>query len=114
VVPDRSFLEVTMRTSHRLLAVPTLALIPLLALAADKGADKGKMPESDPFGRYTVDQVERRLGKPSVYVFDANDAETYAKNHVPGAVRVNHKDIPENVLPADKDATLIFYCANEL
>ncbi|HKB08186.1 MAG TPA: hypothetical protein VKF61_07915, partial [Candidatus Polarisedimenticolia bacterium] len=63
-----------MRTSHRFLAAPTLALLPLLALAADKGADKGKMPESDPFGHYTVDQVERRLGKPSVYVFDGNDA----------------------------------------
>lgn len=103
-----------MRTSHRLLTVPALALVPLLALAADKGAHKGKMPESDPFGRYTVDQVERRLGKPSVYVFDGNDPETYSKNHVPGAVRVNHKDIKESILPADKDATLIFYCMNEL
>jgi hypothetical protein len=103
-----------MRKSQRLLAVPALALVPLLALAADKGADKGKIPESDPFGRYTVDQVERRLGKPSVYVFDGNDAETYAKKHVPGAVRLNHKDITDSVLPADKDATLIFYCMNEL
>ena len=99
-----------MRTSHRLLAVPALVIVPFLALAADKG----KIPESDPFGRLTVDQVERRLGKPNVYVFDGNSPETYAENHLPGAVRLNHKDITAAVMPADKDATLIFYCMNEL
>lgn len=73
-----------------------------------------KMPEPDPFGRFTVDQVERRLGQPSVYVFDDNPADVYAKNHVPGAVSLDPKDVKEGVLPADKNATLIFYCMNEL
>jgi hypothetical protein len=79
-----------------------------------RAADKEKMPESEPFGRFTVDQVERRLGRPNVHVFDGNRPETYVENHLPGAVRLNSKDIKEGVLPADKDATLIFYCMNEL
>jgi len=77
-------------------------------------ADKPKMPEPEPFGRFTVDQVERRLGRPNVHVYDGNSPKTYAENHLPGAVNLNSKDIKEGVLPADKDATLIFYCANEL
>jgi hypothetical protein len=92
-------------------------LAPCLGLALDprfQAAAKEKIPESDPFGRLTVDQVERRLGRPSVYVFDGNTSETYAENHLPGAVRINHKDITASVLPSDKDVTLIFYCMNEL
>jgi hypothetical protein len=102
---------------HRLLAVPAFVLAAFLAL--DLGpqalaAGKEKMPESDPFGRFTVGQVERRLGKPNVFVFDGNSPETYAENHLAGAVRLNHEDITAGVMPADKDATLIFYCMNEL
>ena len=79
-----------------------------------RAADKSKMPEPEPFGRFTVDQVERRLGQANVHVYDGNSPETYAENHLPGAVRLNSKEIKEGVLPPDKDATLIFYCANEL
>lgn len=77
-------------------------------------AGKRKVPESEPFGRFTVVQVERRLGQPNVHVFDGNSPETYVEDHLPGAVRLNSKDIKAGVLPADKDATLIFYCMNEL
>jgi len=77
-------------------------------------AGKEKLPESEPFGHFTVNQVERRLGQPNVHVFDGNTAETYVEHHLPGAVRLNHKDITARVLPQDKDATLIFYCMNEL
>ena len=102
---------------YRLLLVAALVLAPSLGLAVEPqppGADKEKIPESDPFGRLAVDQVERRLGRPNVYVFDGNTPETYVENHLPGAVRINHKDITASVLPKDKDATLVFYCMNEL
>jgi hypothetical protein len=79
-----------------------------------RAAGKHKMPEPEPFGRFTVDQVDRRLNQPNVHVFDGNRPETYVENHLPGAVRLYSKDIKEGVLPADKDSTLIFYCMNEL
>jgi hypothetical protein len=101
--------------SWRRSQVVVAAFVLAFALAPQARADKkGKMPEPDPFGRFTVDQVERRLGQPNVHVFDGNPAEIYAENHVPGAVHLNSKDIKEGVLPADKNATLIFYCMNEL
>ena len=31
-----------------------------------RASDKSKMPEPEPFGRFTVDQVERRLGPATV------------------------------------------------
>ena len=106
-----------MLTWRRFLLVSTFVLAPSLGLvvgAQAHAAGKEKIPESDPFGRLTVDQVERRLGRPNVYVFDGNTSETYAEKHLPDAVRINHKDITASVLPQDKDATLIFYCMNEL
>ena len=92
-----------------------LALVLALGIASRvHAAGKEKIPESDPFGRFTVNQVERRLNQPNVYVFDGNSPETYVEHHLPGAVRINHKDITASVLPANKDATLVFYCMNEL
>ena len=107
-----------MPSRRRFLSVAALALtLPLnLAIAAGPGAG-GKeeaKPEPEPFGRFTVDQAARRLGRPNTFVFDGNKEETYVEHHLPGAVRLNHKDITPQVLPADKDATLIFYCMNEL
>jgi len=95
---------------HRLL---TLAALVLAASFCPAAAGK-KIPESDPFGRLAVDQVERRLDRPDVFVFDGNPPDVYAANHLPGAVRVQHQDITVSVLPRDKDATLVFYCMNEL
>jgi len=95
-------------------AVVAALLLALAVVPKARPADKGKMPEPEPFGRFTVDQVERRLGQPNIHVYDGNRPETYAENHLPGAVRLNSKDIKEGVLPADKDTTLIFYCMNEL
>ncbi len=91
----------------------TVANAPRAIAAGKKAADKEEKIEPEPFGHYTVDQVARRLGHPNTYVFDGNTADVYAKNHLPGAVRLNHKDITPEVLPADKDAMLIFYCMNE-
>ena len=91
-----------------------VATLVLSGVSISRAADKKKMPESERFGRFTVDQVERRLNQPNVHVFDGNPSEIYAENHLPGALRLNSKEIKEGVLPADKDGTLIFYCMNEL
>ena len=54
------------------------------------------------------------LGRPNVFIYDGNSPETYATGHLPGAVNLYSGDIKEAVLPADRDATLIFYCQNSL
>ena len=58
-----------------------------------------------------MDEVEKRLGQPGFAVFDANVPEVWEKNHLPGAVYVTGKDLAR-LLPADKQVTLVFYCAN--
>jgi hypothetical protein len=106
-----------MQPSRRVLVVAAIVLTPFVNLATvprAHAAGKKEVPESDPFGRFTVTQVERRLGQSGIYVFDGDSPETYAEHHLPGAVRLNHKDITTGSLPQDKDATLIFYCMNEL
>ena len=104
-----------MRLWRQPLMVLAVLLLAFASVTSIRAAEKEKkMPEPDTFGRFTVDQVERRLGQPNVYVFDDNPSDVYAENHLPGAVRLDSKDIKEGVLPADKNATLIFYCASEL
>lgn len=61
----------------------------------------------------TLDEVQARLGQPGVHVFDANPREMYDVKHVPGARWVEWNHVTEADLPADRGATLIFYCALE-
>ena len=91
-----------------------IAVLALLLVPTARAAGKSEKNAPEPFGRFTVDQVERRLGQSEVHVFDGNPPEIYAKNHVPGAMHLNTEDIKEGVLPADKNSTLIFYCMSEL
>jgi rhodanese-related sulfurtransferase len=59
----------------------------------------------------TVDQVAARLREPGFHVFDNNSPARWKRSHVPGAINVNAYDYPPEVLPADREATLVFYCA---
>ena len=65
----------------------------------------------EPFGRLSVDEVEKLLGQKDVRIIDVNGEEVYAKAHLPGAVRL---DLPAVVgaLPADKALKLVYYCKN--
>jgi rhodanese-related sulfurtransferase len=65
-----------------------------------------------PFGELTVQEVAQRRSQPNVYVFDNNTPERFKRGHVPGAKWVSASRVSESDLPADKSATLIFYCAN--
>ena len=42
-------------------------------------------------GELKVDGVSAMLGKPGVYVYDANNQARFDKEHVPGAVHVSSK-----------------------
>lgn len=48
-----------------------------------------------------------------VAVYDSNGPERYAQGHIPTARHVGHDQVTAAVLPADRAARLVFYCANE-
>jgi hypothetical protein len=62
----------------------------------------------------SADEVDAALAKPgSLYVFDANPKEVFDSGHVPTAKWVPFDKVTADMLPQDKNAKLIFYCANE-
>ena len=67
----------------------------------------------DGFGELTVDQVAAKLKAKNTYFFDCNDRDSWKGAHVPGAKFVDYDNLQPKDLPADKKATLIFYCMNE-
>ena len=76
--------------------------VPLVARGSDEG-----------FGSLTPQEVSAKLKQKNVYVFDNNAPEVYAEAHVPGAKWLHPSEYNARSLPADKSATLIFYCHNE-
>jgi 3-mercaptopyruvate sulfurtransferase SseA len=86
----------------RTLAIAAIASAALVALPA---------AAAEPFRMASMDEVQRMLGEKDVAVYDANPAEVYAKNHLPGA-RFVGRDFGAKTLPADKATRLVFYCSN--
>jgi rhodanese-related sulfurtransferase len=98
-----------------LVALP-LCLAPA---CAEKGKDQSHSgAKAEAFKRMTVDEVaakveEAKAGKIKFYVFDNNSKDRFSKSHVPTAAWVSSDSIKATDLPAEKDATLVFYCASE-
>jgi hypothetical protein len=67
----------------------------------------------EPFGRLSPVEVQQRLTQANTFVYDNNSRSTFDRGHVPGAKWVDHSNVQASDLPADKTATLIFYCAND-
>jgi rhodanese-related sulfurtransferase len=59
-----------------------------------------------------IAEVEARMGKPGVHLYDANLRSIFDRYHLPGARWVSFDHVTEKDLPSDRQATLIFYCAN--
>jgi rhodanese-related sulfurtransferase len=78
----------------------------LVAVAAFAGANK-----AEPFSMVSMDEVEKMLGQPDVYVVDANPEEVFKQNHLPGARWWRSAPLAK-LLPAEKDRRLVFYCAS--
>ncbi|HTS85137.1 MAG TPA: rhodanese-like domain-containing protein [Usitatibacter sp.] len=55
-------------------------------------------------------QVEAK----QVNVYDVNSSQSWQKAHVPGARHLDSTTFTESDLPADKNASLVFYCGNPL
>ena len=107
-------------TLARFLTSATLALS-LAACAHHRSAPQCDKPCSDcpdaekkeAFGRLTVQEVSALVARNAASVFDDNHEERYKAGHVPGAVWLSYDAVTADKLPADKDRTLVFYCANE-
>lgn len=78
-----------------------------LAAAAAWASNKDKG-----FGELSVAEVAKRRTEPGFYIYDNNYKEAFAKGHVPGAKWLDPREMTAKDLPADKEATLVFYCAN--
>jgi rhodanese-related sulfurtransferase len=85
----------------------TLIAALLLTLPLVAGADEPS------FKSLTPQEVNAKLKQKNVYVFDNNSPDDYQKAHLPGAKWVTPLDYDAKALPADKSATLVFYCHNE-
>ena len=59
----------------------------------------------------SVAEVAARLGEPTFFVFDNNGAGRWRRSHVPGAKNLNAYLFEASALPADTNATLVFYCS---
>ena len=78
-----------------------LFVVPLVAHGSGEG-----------FGSLTPQEVFAKLKQKNVYVFDNNAPEVFRDAHLPGAKWLHPTEYDAKLLPADKNATLIFYCAN--
>jgi hypothetical protein len=88
-------------------AATILAAAAALAATAVRAAE----PQREPFALASVDEVERLLGKPDVFVVDANPEDVFRKHHLPGARWWRSRPLAQ-LLPADKARRVVFYCAN--
>lgn len=91
-----------MRRVLRLAAAGLLWLVSAGTLAAP----------AEPFQILSTEQVSKLVGAPGIHLIDFNGPGVYAKAHLPGAVLRTYADLDRGNLPADKDATLVFYCKN--
>lgn len=58
----------------------------------------------------TPAQLAALLEKPAVFIYDCNEADMYTEAHVPHAELTVYDAITADKLPADHNATLVFYC----
>ena len=88
------------------LSLRSLAALLVLAVCTQVHAREG-------FGRLTVEEVASKIGQKDVFLFDNNGRDSWVKGHVPSAQWLDYAKVRESDLPADKAATLVFYCGNE-
>lgn len=105
-------------TRRKLFGALALSACGIAGLAAYEWHARTAPAPDEPFGRLTVDEVDARLqeakaGRLKLYVYDNNSQEHWQRVHLPGARWVQYNEIRASDLPPEKDATLVFYCANE-
>src|SRR5436309_11987467 len=78
----------------------SLAVLPL-ALAADKFPD------------ISHEELKAAIAEKKVALIDVNGSDSYKAGHIPGAVDFESTKDLAKTLPADKNALIVAYCANE-
>ena len=83
-------------------------LLPLLAVAVlAVSSYAGEFPD------VSISEVKALAESKKAVILDANGTETYNKGHVPGALDFAViKDKLADVLPKDKNTTIVAYCGN--
>lgn len=92
------------------LGVSWMAPVASLAGTTAPTTDKLAVPAA---GKLGVADVKAMLDrKEPVFVFDANERESYLAGHIPGAQWVAYDAVSASSLPRSRDARLVFYCYN--
>lgn len=69
---------------------------------------------AEEFRRMSIDDLAGALERrETLAIYDNNARERYERGHIPGARWVGHDAVTAEVLPPDRNAKLVFYCANE-
>ena len=95
--------------------------ISLFALSLGLGTLTCKAQTADPITGLAHVEVKdirpaalsKALGTPNLFNFDRNEEDMYAEAHVPGARLIVYDEVTADKLPADHDATLVFYCYSD-
>jgi hypothetical protein len=69
--------------------------------------------DSEGFRSLSPQEVAAKLKEKNVYVFDNNHIDVFKAGHLPHAKWLNPSEYEAKELPANKNATLIFYCQHE-
>lgn len=101
-------------------AVLAAVLVPIAGCGSKSSDASGKGAESahDAMAKMSVDELaakmdEAKSGKLALFIYDNNHKERFDQSHIPGAKWVAFDKVSAADLPQDKNATLVFYCANE-
>jgi rhodanese-related sulfurtransferase len=64
--------------------------------------------------KITRDELKALLDRSEVVVVEALSEESFAKEHIPGAIRVDYEKLEAQApgLLPDKEAAIVTYCAN--
>ena len=94
-----------------ILLLPAMAPVPTFAAEpAITSTDNLAVPAA---GKLRVADVKAMLDqKESVFLFDANERDSYIAGHVPGAQWIAYNAVTVARLPKSRDAKLVFYCYN--
>lgn len=110
--------------TRRSTVLAILAVTALFSPGCNKARDSGSTQARSGdarrprFGRFTIPELEAKMaeakaGQLQLFIYDNNEKERYVQSHLPGARWVEFDEIKASDLPADKEATLVFYCAND-
>ncbi|MGL5728695.1 MAG: rhodanese-like domain-containing protein [Plesiomonas sp.] len=98
-------------THAALFAALATPAMPTLAGAGDEMSEAPYQEiELNPI---SMREAETLVGKEGVYFFDVNTLEIWAEGFIPGAVFFNVHNW-RDLLPKNKDAVMVFYCANPM